>query len=163
MYILPPLKYEYNALEPVIDTQTMQIHHTRHHQAYIDKLNAGLQNHAEYLDRSLEDLLNKIKKLPDNLQGIVRNHGGGHYNHSLFWEIMRTPHNDNSPDSDSQIGQAICQKFGSFKSFQTTFRDKAIEHFGSGWCWLIKSDNSLEIITTSNQDSPLMDNKIPLL
>lgn len=163
MHILPPLKYDYNALEPVIDTQTMQIHHTRHHQAYIDKLNAGLQSHPEHLDRSLEDLLRKTKELPNSLQGIVRNHGGWHHNHSLFWEIMREPHEDSRPDADSQIIQGLSQIFGSFEDFQSAFSEKAIAHFGSGWCRLVQSGDILEIITTSNQDSPVMDDKKPLL
>ncbi len=177
MYTLPTLKYDYHTLSPVIDPQTMEIHHTRHHQAYIDKLNAGLQTHPEYADRSLEELLDKIKELPDSLQGVVRNHGGGHHNHSLFWDIMRAPREDNRPHPDSQIGQAISQTFESFEAFQSQFSDKAVGHFGSGWCWLVSLPSyqegsgeiisniwkKLEIITTANQDSPLMNGKTPLL
>lgn len=163
MHTLPPLPYAYTALEPIIDTQTMQIHHTKHHQTYIDKLNAGLTPYPEYQSRSLEDLLTKIKELPDTLQGVVRNHGGGHHNHSLFWTIMRPAQSDNRPTPESALATAIDSQFGSFESFQQQFSDKAVAHFGSGWCWLVKSGDTLEIITTSNQDSPLIDGKTPLL
>ena len=163
MHTLPQLPYSYDALEPIIDTQTMQIHHMRHHQTYIDKLNAGLSTHPQYEWRSAQELLEKIKELPDSLQSIVRNHAWWHANHSLFWKIMRSSTENNMPSTNSLLYQAIIENFSSFESFQTLFNDKAVAHFGSGWCWLVKSSDNLEIITTPNQDSPLMNWQQPLL
>jgi superoxide dismutase, Fe-Mn family len=163
MHTLPPLPYTYDDLEPFIDAMTMQIHHTKHHQTYIDKLNAWLSGHPTYESWSVRDLLTKIKELPDSLQAIVRNHAGWHHNHSLFWKIMRPAQENNKPTEWSALHQAVVSTFWSFESFQSQFSDKAVAHFGSGWCWLVKSGDSLEIITTTNQDSPLMNNKTPLL
>jgi Fe-Mn family superoxide dismutase len=178
MHTLPQLPYSYDALEPLIDAMTMQIHHTRHHQTYIDKLNAWISAHPIYESWSVTELLEKINELPDSLQGIVRNHAWWHANHSLFWKIMRSTTDNNMPTEWSALHQAIIKIFWSFESFQSSFSDKAVAHFGSGWVWLVsypldkgRSETSapgvglggFEIITTSNQDSPLMNWKIPLL
>jgi Fe-Mn family superoxide dismutase len=174
MHTLPPLPYTYDALEPVIDVMTMQIHHTRHHQTYIDKLNAWLSTYPSYESWSVRDLLIKIKELPDSLQGVVRNHAWWHHNHSLFWKIMKPAQENNRLTAWSAIEQAIINTFWSFEVFQSQFSDKAVGYFGSGWCWLVQFDEmshplgkgglgGFEIITTTNQDSPLMNGKIPLL
>ena len=160
-FTLPNLPYAYDALEPVIDRETMQIHHTKHHQTYIDKLNAGLESYPEYSTWSLTDLLTKKDELPDSLQGIVKNHAGGHHNHSLFWTIMRSPSDNNLPTGE--IAQVINDTFWSFEAFKDKFSTTATNQFGSGWAWLVKSGESLEVISTANQDSPLMDHKTPLL
>ena len=160
-FTLPPLPYSYDALEPIIDRETMQIHHTKHHQTYIDKLNAGLESYPDYSDWSLKDLLTKIKELPEDLQKVVRNHAGGHHNHSLFWTIMKAPSDNNLPTGE--IAQAIVDSFWSFQAFKDTFSTAATNQFGSGWAWLVKSGDNLEVIATANQDSPLMDGKTPLL
>lgn len=163
MHTLPNLPYSYDALEPIIDAQTMQIHHTKHHQTYIDKLNAWLSAHPTYESWSVVELLNKINELPDSLQGIVRNHAGGHANHSLFWKIMRPASENNQPNLSWSLGQAITNQFGSFESFKDQFSTVAVNHFWSGWAWLVQNGDTLEIMSTSNQDSPLMQNKMPLL
>ena len=160
-FTLPPLPYSYDALEPVIDHETMQIHHTKHHQTYIDKLNAGLESHPEYSDWSLKDLLTKKAELPDSLQAVVRNHAWGHHNHSPFWTIMKAPSDNNLPTGE--IAQVINDTFWSFEAFKDKFSTTATNQFGSGWAWLVKSGESLEVIATANQDSPLMDHKTPLL
>ncbi len=160
-FTLPPLPYAYDALEPVIDRETMQVHHTKHHQTYIDKLNAGLESYPDYSDWSLKDLLTKIKELPEDLQKVVKNHAGGHHNHSLFWTIMKAPADNNLPTGT--LAQAINDNFGSFEGFKDKFSTAATNQFGSGWAWLVKSGESLEVIATANQDSPLMDGKTPLL
>ncbi len=161
MFTLPDLPYSTNALEPVIDTQTMTIHHTKHHQWYINNLNAWLEQYPDYQSRSLEDLLTKINDLPDQLQSIVRKQGGWHANHSLFWTIMRPVQEDNKPTWS--LAHAIDEQFGSFEAFKEKLSTAAASQFGSGRGWLVKSGNSLEILATANQDSPLMDNKTPLL
>jgi len=163
MHTLPQLPYSYDALEPIIDTQTMQIHHMKHHQTYIDKLNAWLSTHPQYEWWSAQELLEKIKELPDSLQGIVRNHAWWHANHSLFWTIMRSSTENNMPSTDSSLYQAIVENFWSFDSFKDQFSSDWVAHFGSGWVWLVKDWTKLSIITTSNQDSPLMNWKTPLL
>ena len=156
---LPKLPYEYNALEPYIDAQTMTIHHTKHHQAYIDKLNAALEGHAELQSRKLEELLTNLAAVPDTIRTAVRNHGGGHLNHSFFWPIM-TPEKQNP---EGEIARAISSTFGSFDKFKEQFSAAAAGHFGSGWAWLAINQGKLEIITTPNQDNPITQHRIPVL
>ncbi len=159
-YTLPPLQFAYDALEPSIDTQTMQIHHTKHHQTYVDKLNAALATHPEVTAASLEELLQNITALPEDIQKAVRNHGGGHSNHSLFWSIL-------SPEKkqpSEALQTRIAADFGSFDSFVTALKDAAVGHFGSGWAWLVQdASGKLLVRSTPNQDSPYMDQQTPIL
>lgn len=159
---LPPLPYSYDALEPIIDRETMQIHHTKHHQAYLDKLNAWLDSYPHYEWVSVSELLRTLDTLPDALQPIVRNHGGGHSNHSLFWKTLRSPRENNQPHG--ALLEALTTHFGSFGQFQEAFTNVALNHFGSGWAWLVKTtDNTLMVLSTANQDNPLMQGHTPLL
>jgi Fe-Mn family superoxide dismutase len=157
---LPPLPYEYNALEPHIDEETMKIHHTKHHQAYIDKLNAALEEHPALQKASAEELVADLDALPDTIRGAVRNHGGGHANHSLFWTIMG-PGKAGVPKG--ALADAIEASFGSFDDFKKEFAQAAMTRFGSGWAWLVVDDGELAITSTANQDSPLSDGKTPIL
>lgn len=159
MFTLPDLPYDYNALEPYIDAQTMELHHSKHHQTYVDKLNAAVKD-TEYADMEIEDLLQQIDNLPENIRTAVRNNGGGHYNHSLFWQMM-TPDGGNGPAEELLV--AINSSFESFDNFKNKFADAAVARFGSGWVWLTKNGNSLEISSTPNQDSPIMEGVKPLL
>lgn len=159
---LPKLPYEYNALEPHIDAKTMEIHYTKHHQVYVDKLNAALEKHPKLFDKKVEELLaGNMKIVPEDIKMAVRNHGGGHANHSLFWQIMTGNKKDN--EFKGKIADEIKKEFGSFSDFQTKFNDAALGRFGSGWAWLVLHNGKLEVYSTANQDSPLMDGKIPLL
>ena len=157
-YTLPALPYDYTALEPHIDAQTMELHHTKHHQTYVTKLNEALEKHPELAEKSLEDLLRGIDQVPEDIRGAVRNHGGGHHNHSLFWTVM-------GPNSggDGSLGKALSAAFGDVETFQKKFNEAAAGIFGSGWAWLVKEGSDLKIITTPNQDSPLMQGLTPLL
>ena len=161
-HTLLPLPYTYDSLEPYIDAKTMEIHYTKHHQAYVDKLNAALEKYPELQKKKVEELLQNISSVPEDIRTAVRNHGGGHLNHSLFWELM-------TPDKEKQkctekIAEAINKTFGSFDEFKKQFLDAALGRFGSGWAWLIlNKDKKLEVYSTANQDSPLMEGKIPLL
>jgi Fe-Mn family superoxide dismutase len=159
-YTLPDLPYDYSALEPHIDARTMEIHHTKHHQTYIDKLNAALEGHDDLSNQSVDDLLRNFSKVPADIQGPVRNHGGGHSNHSLFWTIL-APNAGGEPTGD--LATAIDDSFGSFKELQEKFNATAVNRFGSGWAWLVVDGGSLAIIDTLNQDSPLIDGKTPIL
>ena len=151
-YELPELKYAYDALEPSIDAKTMEIHHTKHHQAYITKVNAAIEG-TQFEDLSIEELCNKINELPENIKGAVRNNGGGHANHSLFWNILSS--NESSPSDELQ--SAIDTSFGNMDGFKEAFSNAAATRFGSGWAWLCKnSDSSLSVISTPNQDNPYM-------
>ena len=162
MHELPPLPYDFAALEPHIDAQTMQIHHGKHHQAYVNNLNTALGKHPELQNKSLEELLRGINSVPDDIRGAVRNNGGGHHNHSLFWKIMAPAKGgENAPGGT--IGEAINKTFGSFAKFKEQLTAAATGQFGSGWGWLTVAGGKLEIQGRPNQDSPLMDNKIPLL
>lgn len=161
MFTLPKLPYAYTALEPVIDAKTMEIHHTKHHQTYVDKLNAALEKHADLQTKSVEELLRDFSSLPEEVKTAVQNHGGGHANHSLFWTIL-TPDSKGKPEE--KLLAAIEQSFGSYESFTTQFSDAATNRFGSGWAWLVvKADQTLEVRSTANQDSPLMDGVTPIL
>lgn len=161
MFTLPKLPYSYAALEPHIDARTMEIHHAKHHQAYIDKLNKALENFPDLQIKSIENLLQSLNDLPEEIRLTVRNNGGGHYNHSLFWQIM-APNAGGRPTGAT--AKTIDKNFGSFEKFQEEFNDKAAKIFGSGWAWLIKnSNNKLQVITMPNQDSPVTDGLTPLL
>jgi len=151
---LPPLPYDYNALEPYIDTQTMQLHHDKHHAAYVNNLNAALQSHTEYASRSPEDLIRHINDVPESARTAVRNNGGGHVNHSMFWQIM-APKAGGEPGG--KLGQAIKSTFGDFAKFREQLSAAGVGRFGSGWAWLINTGGKLSITSTPNQDNPLMD------
>ena len=157
---LPNLPYGSDALEPHIDVQTMQIHHGKHHAAYVNNLNAALDKHPELHQQSLEDLLKNINTIPEDIRTAVRNHGGGHANHSMFWVIM-APKGGGEPKA--KLGDAIKKTFGDFAKFKEQFAQAATTRFGSGWAWLTLSKGKLEISSTANQDNPLMDGKIPVM
>lgn len=160
MFKLPDLPYPYDALEPAIDKMTMEIHHQKHHGGYVEKLNKALEGHKDLESLEISELLQKIDILPEEIRQAVRNNGGGHANHSLFWEIM-------SPDakvlSEGELFAAIEKHFSGFDKFVNEFSEAAATHFGSGWAFLVMNQGMLEIITLPNQDSPLMENKIPIL
>lgn len=159
MFTLPKLPYEYNALEPHIDAQTMEIHYTKHHQGYVDKLNAALEGNEELLNMSVEDLLMNMGKVAADKQTAVKNNGGGHANHSLFWESL-TP-NQTQP-KDAFLAK-INSTFESFDEFKVQFSEAAMTRFGSGWAWLVQNDKGeLQIVSTANQDSPILDGQRPL-
>ncbi len=162
-HALPKLPYAYDALEPHIDAKTMEIHYTKHHQTYVDKLNDAIHKPEgeKFHNMPVEELLININKIPESIRTAVRNHGGGHFNHSLFWEWM-TPHAKDK-EVKGRIIDAINKEFGSFEDFKTKFNDVAVSRFGSGWAWLVLNKGKLEVYSTANQDSPLMDGKIPLL
>lgn len=151
-YILPKLNYNYNALEPFIDEQTMVIHHTKHHQAYVDNLNNALDKHPELFEKDLESLLKKLESLPQDIKTAVQNNGGGHYNHQLFWELL-TP---NQEPINNELLKVIEKDFGSFDNFKEAFTNAAKTRFGSGWAWLVlTNENKLVVTSTANQDTPL--------
>jgi Fe-Mn family superoxide dismutase len=158
---LPALPYGFDALEPHIDTQTMQIHHGKHHQAYVTNLNAALDKHPGLHDKPLDQLLRQIDQVPDDIRAAVRNHGGGHHNHSLFWTIM-SPKGGGEPTG--ALAKALAASFGDFAKFKDAFTQAATTRFGSGWAWLlVKPGGALAVESTANQDSPLMEQKIPIL
>lgn len=159
-YELPPLPYPYDALEPHIDAKTMEIHHTKHHQAYVDKLNAALEKYPELFEKPLEELLKNIERAPEDIRQAVINHGGGHHNHSLFWKIMAP---NAGEEATGALAEAINQTFGSFEKFKEEFTNTALNIFGSGWTWLDIYNGKLRICTTNNQNSLLMEGKIPIL
>ena len=153
MFTLPDLPYAYDALEPHIDARTMELHHSKHHQTYVDKLNAAVKD-TDFADKPLEDLLQDLNSLPEKIRTAVRNNGGGHYNHSFFWHIME-PNAGGVPEV--KLSDLIKSSFGDFSSFKEKFSEAAIGRFGSGWAWLIREGDSLNIVSTPNQDIPLMD------
>ena len=157
---LPKLPYAYDALEPHIDSKTMTIHHGKHHQAYVTNLNNAIEGHAGLADESVEDLLRGFEELPSEIKGAVRNHGGGHANHSLFWQCMSP---DGGGDPEGDLAAAIVRDFGSTGDFRERFSAAAAGQFGSGWGWLVVADGRLEVIARPNQDSPLMEGKTPIL
>jgi Fe-Mn family superoxide dismutase len=159
-HALPPLPYDFAALEPHIDTQTMQIHHGKHHQAYVNNLNAALAKHPELDKWPLEDLLKKITQVPEDIRTAVRNNAGGHHNHSLFWTWMG-PKAGGEPSG--AVGDAIKKTFGDVAKFKEQIAAAGTGRFGSGWAWLVWSAGKLEILSTANQDSPLMDGRTPVL
>ena len=155
---LPKLQYDYNALEPTIDAKTMEIHHTKHHHGYVDKANAALEG-TEFADKSVEEVLQNIDSIPADKKTAVTNNAGGHANHSLFWSIM-TP---GGSELTGELKEAIEAKFGSVDEFKTKFEEAAKTRFGSGWAWLVVNNGELEVTSTPNQDSPLMEGKTPIL
>tara|TARA_B100000925_G_scaffold291711_1_gene280919 strand:+ start:701 stop:1306 length:606 start_codon:yes stop_codon:yes gene_type:complete len=160
-YKLPDLPYAYDALEPYIDAKTMEIHHSKHHQAYITKVNAALEG-TSFENTSIDELCRNLSDLPENIKGAVRNNGGGHFNHSLFWSILSPKNESSEPSVD--LNKAINDSLGSMESLKEEFSNAAATRFGSGWAWLIKEDDgSLSISSTPNQDNPLMEGKTPIL
>ena len=158
---VPPLPYEYNALEPYIDTQTMQLHHDKHHAAYVNNLNNALQNQSQLASWTVEDLVQRINEVPESIRTAVRNNAGGHTNHSMFWQIMK-PNGGGEPTGE--LGSAIQQAFGSFDQFKAAFNDAGVKRFGSGWTWLVLDrSGKLQVISTANQDSPMMDGMFPVM
>ncbi|HEV3070786.1 MAG TPA: superoxide dismutase [Solirubrobacteraceae bacterium] len=158
-YTVPPLPYAYDALEPHIDKQTMEIHHDKHHQAYVDKVNAALAG-TPLENAAIEDVLKDLSQVPEDKRTAVRNNGGGHYNHSLFWESM-APNAGGAPDG--ALAQAIDSAFGSFSDFQAKLKETGVNQFGSGWSWLVHDGSGLAIVGTPNQDNPISAGKTPLL
>ena len=157
---LPPLGYGFDALAPFIDAETMELHHDKHHQAYVDKLNDALKDQEDLQNLTIEELLAKVDSLPDAIKSAVRNNGGGHANHSMFWTIMKK--NENGKPSGA-LAEAIDRDFGSFEDFKTKFNDAGVKQFGSGWVFLIANNGKLEIKSMPNQDTPLMQKVTPIL
>ena len=157
---LPPLPYAVDALEPYIDAQTMTLHHDKHHQTYVTNLNGAIDKHPELASKSLEDLLRDLNSVPEDIRTVVRNHGGGTWNHSMFWEIMG-PQKGGAPGGE--LAAAIDAAFGSFDAFKAEFEKSANGRFGSGWAWLVKKGNGLAIVSTANQDNPLSEDMTPVL
>ena len=155
---LPELPYSHDALEPFIDAQTMEIHHGKHHQTYVDKLNAALKDNEKLQKLEVDQLLRNLNEVPENIQAAVRNHGGGHYNHSFFWPTLKKDVAAAGPVVD-----AIVSKFGTFDTFKKDFSNSAALLFGSGWAWLVYDQGELEIVTTPNQNSPISQGKVPIL
>jgi Fe-Mn family superoxide dismutase len=158
-YSVPPLPYDYNALEPHIDETTMRVHHDKHHQAYVDKANGALEG-TEWESKPVEEVLRNLGALPADKQTVVRNNAGGHYNHSLFWEHM-APGAGGAPDG--ALAQAIDSAFGSFDDFKTKLKEAGVGQFGSGWAWLVHDGSGLAVVATPNQDNPISDGRTPLL
>ncbi len=157
---LPELPYAYDALEPYFDKETMNIHHTKHHNTYVTNLNAALEGNEELASKSIEELIADLNAVPEGIRTAVRNNGGGHANHSLFWTLL-TPNSTKAPVGE--VAKAIEEKFGSFEAFQAEFTKAATTRFGSGWAWLVVNNGELEVTSTPNQDSPLSEGKTPIL
>jgi Fe-Mn family superoxide dismutase len=157
-YEVPDLPYDYNALEPHVDEQTMRVHHDKHHQAYVDKANAALEG-TEWADKPVEEVLKNLGSLGDK-ETAVRNNGGGHANHSFFWQIMSP---DGGGEPDGGLASAIEQAFGGFDSFKDEFKQAGVNRFGSGWAWLVHDGSGVKVTSTANQDSPISDGQVPLL
>ena len=157
-YSVPPLPYDYNALEPTIDEQTMHLHHDKHHQAYVTNANAALEG-TEWAEKPVQEVLKNLGSLPADKQGPVRNNAGGHYNHSLFWEWM----SPSGGEPDGALASALQSAFGSIDDFKAQLKDAGVKRFGSGWAWLVHDSSGLSIISTANQDNPISDGKTPLL
>ncbi len=161
MFKLPELTYAYDALEPYIDARTMETHHSKHHQAYVNNLNAALENLKELSTRSIEELLEDLNNLPAQSHWAIRNNGGGHYNHSFFWQLLNK---DGAKEPGGKLRDKINATFGDFETFKIKFKAAALTRFGSGWAWLVVNrESDLEILSTPNQDTPLSDGKKPLL
>ncbi|MBS3171408.1 superoxide dismutase [Candidatus Woesearchaeota archaeon] len=158
VYVLEPLPYAYNALEPYFDEQTMKLHHDKHHQTYVDKLNAALEVHKDLQNKKVEDLLKDLNKIPESSKTAVKNHGGGHFNHSFWWPMLKK-----DVQISGDIQKNINASFGNFEDFKKKFTDSALGLFGSGWTWLVFSNGKLEIINTPNQDCPITLGKVPVL
>jgi Fe-Mn family superoxide dismutase len=162
-HTLPALPYDFAALEPHIDAQTMQIHHGKHHQAYVNNLNGALDKHPELHQKSLEDLLKNINTIPEDIRTVVRNNGGGHHNHSLFWTIMAPAGKGGGGEPSGKLADALTKALGGFAKLKEQMTAAATGRFGSGWAWLVAAGGKLEVLSTPNQDSPVMDGKTPLL
>jgi Fe-Mn family superoxide dismutase len=160
-YELPPLPYDYTALEPHIDELTMHLHHDKHHQAYVSNVNTALQGQSQFENMTVDDLMRNLNSVPENIRAAVRNNGGGHANHSMFWQIMK-PNGGGEPTGD--LASAISSAFGSFDQLKAAFNDAGAKRFGSGWAWLvIGADGKLAVTSTANQDSPLTDGLFPVM
>lgn len=160
MFTLPDLGYAFDALEPHIDAKTMEIHHDKHHATYVEKLNAALKDQAELAAKSIEEILKDLDSVPEDIRTAVRNNGGGHANHTMFWETMK-PGGASTPTGE--LAEGIIGAFGSFDDFKTKMAEAGTTRFGSGWAWLVKSGGKLEVYSTANQDSPLSEGKTPIL
>lgn len=160
VFKLPELKYSYNALEPHIDALTMETHHSKHHKAYVDNLNKALEGHAKFQEMDIEEILKSLTELPEEIRTAVRNNGGGHYNHTLFWEFM-SPDGGGKPEGE--LANKIDEDLGGFDKFKEDFKKAALGQFGSGWAWLVQNNGRLEIVSTPNQDNPISQGKIPIL
>jgi len=158
-YEVPPLPYDYAALEPHVDEQTMRTHHDKHHQAYVDKVNAALEG-TDQADQPIEEVVKNLSSLPQDKQGPVRNNGGGHLNHSMFWETMSP---DGGGEPSGELAEAITSAFGSFEDFKEQFEAAGVGQFGSGWAWLVVDGGKLAVTSTPNQDNPVSEGKTPLL
>jgi Fe-Mn family superoxide dismutase len=158
-YQVPPLPYEYSALEPHIDSETMHLHHDKHHAAYVTNLNAALDKHPEWHDKPLIEVLKDLNSVPEDIRTAVRNHGGGHANHTMFWEIMK-PNGGGAPTG--AIADAITGQCGGFENLKKLFNEAGAKLFGSGWVWVVSKNNKLELITTPNQDSPFLQGYYPI-
>ena len=159
-FSLPPLPYPNNALEPSIDAKTMEIHHDRHHKAYVDNLNKALEGQTALQNKAIEDLLREINQVPENIRTAVRNNGGGHANHTMFWEIMAK---GAGGEPSGPLADDIKKTFGDFTTFKTKMKEAAVGRFGSGWAWLVVANGKLQVLSTANQDSPYMDGQVPVL
>ena len=158
-YEVPPLPYDYAALDPHIDEATMRVHHDKHHQAYVDKVNAALEG-TDWADRPIEEVVANLSQIPEDKRNAVRNNGGGHYNHSLFWEWLSP---DGGGEPEGALADAINDAFGSFADFQGKVKDAGVNQFGSGWAWLVHDGSSLAVVSTANQDNPISSGQTPLL
>jgi superoxide dismutase, Fe-Mn family len=158
-YSVPPLPYAYDALEPHIDKATMEFHHDKHHQAYVDKVNAALEG-TSLADADIEDVIKDLSQVPEDKRGAVKNNGGGHYNHSLFWESLSP---DGGGEPSGPLADAIAAAFGSFADFQSKVKTTGVNQFGSGWSWLVHDGSGLAVVGSANQDNPISDGKTPLL
>jgi Fe-Mn family superoxide dismutase len=157
---LPPLPYAFDALEPHIDAKTMEIHHGKHHATYVTKLNEALEGHPDLQRKSIVELLSDLSAVPEKIRAAVRNNGGGHFNHSMFWKLMKK---GGGGKPEGELGQAIGSAFGSFDELKTKLEAKAVGQFGSGWGWLVVKGGKLEIVSTPNQDNPVMEGSKPVL
>ncbi|WP_285119192.1 superoxide dismutase [Lactococcus petauri] len=159
-YTLPELPYAYDALEPFFDEETMHLHHDKHHQTYVNNLNAAIEKYPEFFDKTVEELVAYLDRLPEDIRVAVRNNGGGHLNHTMFWEWL-APNAGGAPTGD--IAAAIDEAFGSFDDFKAEFKAAATGRFGSGWAWLVLDYGKLKVVSTANQDNPISDGQIPVL
>jgi superoxide dismutase, Fe-Mn family len=159
-FTVPALDYAYDALEPTIDKETMTLHHDKHHAAYVNNLNAAIEKHPELGNKSAEELIKDLAAVPDDIRGAVRNNGGGHVNHSMFWTIMGP---GAGGDPKGALGDAIKSTFGDFETFKTQFNDAGVKQFGSGWAWLVLAGGKLLITSTPNQDNPMSSGQVPIM
>lgn len=161
LYTLPVLPYEYDALEPYIDSETMKIHHDKHHAAYVNNLNSAIEKYPDLFEKNAEDLIKNLDNVPEEIRTVVKNNAGGHVNHSMFWSIM-SPNGEREPKG--KLLEDIKKYFGSFEEFQNKFNDAGLKRFGSGWIWLVKNkEGELDIISTANQDNPMTDGSLPIM